>query len=298
MNPLNIFKKNKHPLAIAAIFRNEKDYILEWLAWHRSQGVQHFIIYDNHSDDGTTELLQQLNEANLVHFHSIEQQEKVQLKAYCQILKEYKDKFELLAFIDADEFIMPMGKIPASTVINDIFKDEKVGGLAINWRIFGTNGHQNKPEGFTLLNYNMAANDQRSRNHFIKSIYRTRAVTQIFAHMGAVKKAYRYINTQGDDLIFSTHNTLPNPTENNKRTGVVQTISNSKLRINHYALKSLEEFNNKKKFRGDAMFGKESIKTDNYIKAFDINDEKILIEKEHIEAFKKEYDKLNQQLNK
>ena len=290
--------KKKPTLAIAAIFRNEKEYVIEWLAWHRSQGIQHFIIYDNESDDGTTELLQQLHSAGLINYHSIARQDKVQYAAYNQLFNIYKKKFDLIAIIDADEFIMPMGEKSASEEIHQYFADPKVGSLAINWRIFGSNGHQSKPSGHVIDSYTMAANDQHILNHFIKSIYRTKAVSQIFVHMGAVIPGYRYINTQGNDVIFSTEKTLPTPTEKNKRTGVSQTISPDKLRINHYAIKSVEEFKNKKRNKGRCAGSKDTTLGDKYFQEFDLNDDKVLIIKQHNNAFKKEYEKLITLLNK
>lgn len=287
----NLFKKNP-TLAIAAIFRNEKEYVLEWLAWHRSQGIQHFIIYDNESDDGTTELLQQLHSAGLINLHSIARQDKVQYLAYNQLFNIYKKKFDLIAVIDADEFIMPMDVNSASEEIHQLFKDPKVGGLAINWRIFGSNKYQSKPDGPVLDHYTMAANDQRLLNHFIKSVYRTKAVSQIFVHMGAVSPGYRYINTQGNDVIFSTEKTLPTPTEKNKRTGVSQTISPHKLRVNHYATKSVEEFTNKKKNKGRPASSKDTVLGNKYFQEFDLNDDEVLIQEQHNNAFKKEHAEL------
>ncbi len=284
--------KKKPTLAIATIFRNEKEYVIEWLAWHRSQGIQHFVIYDNESDDGTTALLQQLHSAGLIHFHSIARQDKVQYVAYNELFNIYKRKFDLIAVIDADEFIMPMGVNSAAEEIHQLFADPKIGGLAINWRIFGSNGHQSKPSGHVIDNYTMAANDQRILNHFIKSIYRTKAVSQIFVHMGAVIPGYRYINTQGNDVIFSTEKTLPTPTEKNKRTGVSQTISPSKLRINHYAIKSAEEFINKKRNKGRSAGSKDTTLGDNYFQEFDLNDDEVSIQEQHNNAFKQEYAKL------
>jgi len=291
MKLFTLFKKEA-TLAIAAIFRNEKEYVLEWLAWHRSQGIQHFIIYDNDSDDGTTELLQQLDSAGLINFHSIARQDKVQYVAYNQLFNIYKKKFDLIAVIDADEFIMPMGVNLVSEEIHLLFKDSKVGGLAINWRIFGSNKHQSKPDGPVLNHYTMAANDQRVLNHFIKSVYRTKAVSQIFVHMGAVKPGYRYINTEGDDVVFSTEKTLPTPTEQNKRTGVSQIISRGNLRINHYAVKSAEEFINKKSNKGRSSGSKNTTLGDKYFKDFDLNDDEVLIPEQHNNAFQKEYAKL------
>src|SRR5580704_3496716 len=58
----------KHALAICAIVKNEHDYLLEWIAYHRVVGVDHFLIYNNSGldDDGTTELLQKLRRIDAV----------------------------------------------------------------------------------------------------------------------------------------------------------------------------------------------------------------------------------------
>ena len=291
---LNFFRKKKHPIAIAAIFKNEKEYIIEWLAWHLSQGIQHFIIHDNESDDGTTELLQQLAAKNLITLHSIPHQKKVQLVAYNQILKKYKNKYELIAFIDADEFLMPMDDQLAATHITNLFQDKNIGALAINWRVFGTNGHQSKVEGHILTNFTLAANDKQPRNHYIKSICRSAAATQIFVHHITLKKGYRYINAANKDITFSewANNNLSTPTKNNEPCGVSSLICKENLRINHYALKSVEEFVSKKKYKGSSMAGKDNIKGDGYFKAFDLNDEKVTINENHLLAFNRQYTQL------
>lgn len=290
---LNFFRK-KHPIAIAAIFKNEKEYIIEWLAWHLSQGIQHFIIMDNESDDGTTELLQQLAAKNLITLHSIPHKKKVQLVAYNQILKQYKSKFELIAFIDADEFLMPMDDHLAATHITNLFQDKSIGALAINWRVFGTSGHQSKVEGHILTNFTLAANDKQPRNHYIKSICRSAAAAQIFVHHITLKKGYRYINPASEDIAFSewANNNLSTPTKNNAPCGVSSFICNENLRINHYALKSVEEFVNKKKYKGSSMAGKDNIKGDGYFEAFNLNDEKVTIQESHLQAFATQHAKL------
>src|SRR5579864_641120 len=63
--PLVLFMK--HFLAICAIVKNEHDYLLEWIAYHRVVGVEHFLIYNNSDDDdGTTALLGKLQRAGAV----------------------------------------------------------------------------------------------------------------------------------------------------------------------------------------------------------------------------------------
>ncbi len=45
------------PLAICAIFKNEGPYILEWVAYHRAVGFDHFVLYDNASTDGGSDVV-------------------------------------------------------------------------------------------------------------------------------------------------------------------------------------------------------------------------------------------------
>ena len=47
-----------HTLSIAAIMKNEKPYLKEWLEYHQLIGVEHFYLCDNDSNDGTEEYLQ------------------------------------------------------------------------------------------------------------------------------------------------------------------------------------------------------------------------------------------------
>jgi|GEM_PF-4049655 len=52
---------------IGAIFKDELDYILEWLAWRRLAGFARFFVADNGSSDGTRQLLEALGEAGLIN---------------------------------------------------------------------------------------------------------------------------------------------------------------------------------------------------------------------------------------
>ena len=48
----------KYFLGVAAIIKNEKPYLKEWLEYHRLQGVEHFYLCDNGSTDGTAAYLE------------------------------------------------------------------------------------------------------------------------------------------------------------------------------------------------------------------------------------------------
>ncbi len=75
-------------LAIAAIVKNERDSLPEWMAFHLSVGASHFLIADNESDDGTHEWLADLAKAGLVTLLSVPTQgQPPQLQAYQRLLE-------------------------------------------------------------------------------------------------------------------------------------------------------------------------------------------------------------------
>ncbi|HBD0355695.1 TPA: glycosyltransferase family 2 protein, partial [Escherichia coli] len=51
---------------IGAIFKNEGPYILEWIAYHQSIGVDRFYIVDNVSNDTSSELLCDLHSLGII----------------------------------------------------------------------------------------------------------------------------------------------------------------------------------------------------------------------------------------
>ena len=47
-NCLEAYSQNtKHKLCIMAIFKNEQEYLEEWLIHHLKQGISHFYLYSN-----------------------------------------------------------------------------------------------------------------------------------------------------------------------------------------------------------------------------------------------------------
>src|SRR5215469_13849525 len=106
---------HRFKISIGAILRDEAPYIIEWIAFHKVIGVDHFFLYDNDSRDGTSEILQRLEQAGIVtriawsdeHSRAIDPQVGPQVTAYKDLLR-FKDRTEWIAIIDGDEFIVPL----------------------------------------------------------------------------------------------------------------------------------------------------------------------------------------------
>ncbi|MBQ7733401.1 MAG: glycosyltransferase family 2 protein, partial [Synergistaceae bacterium] len=159
-------------LAFVLIAKNEAPYIEEWINFHVKQGVTHFIIYDNESTDNFREVLEPYIKSGLVTYKLLKGRRR-QIDAYNMALHDYKHKFRYMAFIDADEFMFVRNNTDGGlySFVDDFMKSHpNAGGLGVNWLIFGSSGHETKPEGGVLKNFTRCAEKNFRANHHIKTI--------------------------------------------------------------------------------------------------------------------------------
>lgn len=254
---------------IAAIIKDEISSLLEWIAYHRIIGVSGFIIADNDSCDGSRQLLGALARLDIVTVldHPTLGKQKPQLPAYERILQTCPQDVDALAFIDADEFLVQLN--PEQSITNSLsewFSDPSVGAVALNWANFGSNGELFAEEGLVIERFTQRAPQKFTANHNFKSIVRPSYANQFNNPHHAALRDGRYIDTQGNDLIS-------HPKHGN---GVSAEVLWNGVRVNHYVVKSLEEFLLGKHLRGSAATANR-VKHKAYFKAHDRNDETCLL---------------------
>ena len=229
----------KYILSVCAIMKYENRFVVEWIEYHHFIGVDHFYIYDNDINSGLPELLKYYTDNGIVTLIPFSGQSK-QFVAYTDALTKYKDESKYIAFIDADEFIVTKLDEPVFKTVDNMFNsyntDSKMSALGINWRIFGTNHHKERPDGLVIDNYILYGNTDDNRH--IKSIINPRLCNSIDnPHYGLYQKDC-YCKSQNGDIIHG-----PFYIDYDKNY--------TPLRIHHYIFKSLEDF----KFR---LFKKKS----------------------------------------
>ncbi len=271
-NPCPIFLLSTETLLnlfIAAIIKDEHSGLLEWIAYHRVLGVQGFIIADNSSRDGSRELLGALARLGLVTVldHPTVAEQKPQLPAYERILRSSPTAVDLLAFIDADEFLLPTSPEQSLTdFIASRFDDESVSALALNWANFGSSGELFAEDGLVTERFTKRAPQPFNVHHNFKSVVRPQRVKRFHNPHYAELRYGRYIDAKGNDLIL-------HPKHGN---GVSAEVLWHGVRVNHYAVKSLEEFLLGKHLRGSAATVNR-VKHKAYFRAHDRNDEICLL---------------------
>jgi hypothetical protein len=215
-------------LTACAIYLNEAPYLEEWIEFHRLVGVEKFFLYDHMSTDNHSEILKAYVDDGTVDVKEWPDQPG-QPSAFLDCLEEHRDEARWIAFIDLDEFLFSPTLTPLPEVLEAY---EEWPGVGVNWALFGPSGHEKKPDGLVLENYRSRAKDHAHLNHMVKSVVDPRRATRVCG--GVNPHCFDYSEGFAVDELFRPLDTQPR-----SRT---QTVSFSRLRINHYYVKSREQW--------------------------------------------------------
>lgn len=234
-------KSFKYNLGFVAIVKNEGDYIREWIAYHylRSGNKAVFFIYDNESEDGLKEKIEDFIDQGIVVYTFFPGVQK-QLAAYEDAISKYQNDVRYMAFIDIDEFLYSKKTDNVLELVQDLIQSNpNSAGLAVNWAIYGSSGQQTKTKGLVTERFLQRASKDFWGNKHIKTIANPRFITNfISCHYPIYNPGCWNINTMGK----------------RQRLWFSQEIDHDILRLNHYFGKSREEFVVKKS-RGRAASG-------------------------------------------
>jgi hypothetical protein len=207
-------------LSIVAIYRDEAVYLREWIEFHRMVGVERFFLYDNFSVDDHREVLAPYVEEDIVVIHEWPIFPG-QLPAYDHALRHHGHESRWIAFIDLDEFLFS----PAGDSLPDVLRDyEQYPGVLANWAIFGSAGHQTRPDGLVLENYPLRAPYEDGPQQSKTILDPSRAARCGGAHFFHYKEG---------SAVDEQYRPVP--------YGRTASLANERLRVNHYYVKSLAE---------------------------------------------------------
>jgi hypothetical protein len=171
-------------VSICCIVRDE-EYLTEWIEYHALIGVTKFYIYDNESKTPVNEILASFIDSGLVEV-ILFPGEVMQLPAYHHCLKHYGPLCKWIAFIDADEFIVP--KTLTGNLPDFLAKYENYAGLAVNWLEFGSNGHIEKHDHI-IQSYTRRSLKSYPRNEHVKSIVQPGFVVKALSRLMKISRS-------------------------------------------------------------------------------------------------------------
>lgn len=138
--------------------KNEARYIPEYIEFHLLQGFDHFIFYDNKSNDNILTILEPYIKEELVEIRyypeNVTNRQNFWLMHHC--INEQKNKTKWLHYHALDERLFsPTGK----RVIDILNEYENYGGVSVAWEFFNSNGHITRPNGIITDNFTTSLSD-------------------------------------------------------------------------------------------------------------------------------------------
>ena len=142
--------------------KNEGPFLIEWIAYHMSIGFDQIIIASNDSTDGTTELLNQLDEEGLItHLHHKPgfRDRNAQRSALRALNKSHLlNNGDWLIWLDADEFLnIKAGQGNVNDLVDVIGENL---GMIIPWRVFGDSGNKTFRGRFISHYFSLASKEE------------------------------------------------------------------------------------------------------------------------------------------
>lgn len=238
-------------VAICALARNELD-VNEWVEYHRLLGVGKIYFHDEMSAPRMRAQIQRHIDDEFVDyrvinfywndfkhllsafFPSISSDNELGL-VFNSCLREHGSKHRWIAFIDVDEYLVATNNRTLPEVLSAY---EEYGGLVVNWNLFGSSGHISRPKGKVVDNYRKCA-----MFHVVKTIAQPRHAR----HIGINPHYFVY------DPPFYAVNEARVRTDGASNSPELR----QHLYLNHYRLKSLEDYKLKQARWGNNFSGKQ-----------------------------------------
>ncbi len=263
----------KYYLSVCAIFKDEATYLKEWVEFHIANGVDHFYLYDNLSSDNSVEVLAPFVKEGYVTRIKWTKSKSLggQRAAYQHCLETNGSSSNWIAFIDLDEFLFGV-----SSELPSVLRDfEQFGGVFVHWQNFGSSMWVKRVPGDVISRFTNRAPTGWSRNREGKSIvqpskldsWSNLKVHRQVPHRFDMADGCQLVNERGEELkrtmtwgdqvgriikrILGRHSVLVgshlpfvfNPY--GTRRGNPTKVNVDVLRINHYVVKSREEYESK-----------------------------------------------------
>ena len=234
-------------ILVVTSMKNEAPFILEWIAYHKSIGVDHFLVYTNDCTDNTNEMLDRL--ADLGHVTRVPNPwdkasgKKPQHVALKDALRQtcYDDANWVLT-IDCDEFVnIHVG----DGTFEDLFKASNYPNVvSFTWKFFGNkdiHGYEDRPITEQFVNCAPEFIPKPRLGWGFKSMFhKTSPYTRIGVHrpLGIEEDEVdevRWVNGSGramPDMLLT----------NNGWRSTKRSLGYRLATLNHYILRSAESF--------------------------------------------------------
>ncbi|MBT0957195.1 glycosyltransferase family 2 protein [Alphaproteobacteria bacterium KMM 3653] len=231
---------------IVSTMKNEGPYILEWVAYHRAIGFDDFIIFSNDCSDGSNLILNRLDQMGVIrHFDNpLGPRMDPQRAAYSRAnAMDYVREQDWVMILDADEFLnVHVGDRTVDALIEAC--PEKSDAISVCWRLMGSCGQAHMGSEPVTERFTKGSTFDEPENGMVwgfKTLFRPQKFGFFGVHRPKFMKNVEitpdmahWVNGSGEDM---GERVLHKGWRFGKGT-----LGYKFAQVNHYAIKSREEF--------------------------------------------------------
>lgn len=261
-------------IVLVSTMKNEGPYLLEWLAYHRSIGIGEFCLFSNDCTDGTNLMLNRLDQMGVVkHYDNpLGPRMDPQRAAYSRAGKmDWVRTADWVLIVDADEFLnVKVGDRTVQALIDAVPPETEA--ISINWRLMGSNGLAHMSDELVTRRFQRGSDFENPENGLVwgfKTLFRPGRFDYFGVHRPKFYKdkelvpgMVNWVNGDGRPM---GDKYLRGGWRSNK-----ETLGYSLAQVNHYAIKSREDFL-LKRLRGTANSKNKGRIDMSYWEKYDIN---------------------------
>jgi len=258
-NDTNI-NKYKYFLSVCVCIRNETNYLMEFIEHYIEQGVEHFYIVNNNSDDDFDKFIE-INKAKLSNIITVINdytEYDVYNNPHSQKAMIDKNFFDIIrketkwaTIVDIDEFMFGKNGYTLSSYLKDYIDDQQVSCIYVYWQLIkpksieledyfeNTSIFKNNKKRLNLDKYSNIPYELQFANHFGKSLFQTSKLSktnklwihkvytdgQMITNYGA-KTVCEFDNADTFEISENAYNEL-------------------KISLNHYAIRDYNDWTKK-----------------------------------------------------
>ncbi|MCQ2192700.1 MAG: glycosyltransferase family 92 protein [Paludibacteraceae bacterium] len=242
----------KYNFTICAIFKDEANYIKEWILYHQMIGVEHFYLYNNFSSDQYESVLKPFVESGMVTLTEWPIPQG-QIPSYKHWYENFRKETKWNCFLDLDEYICPLY---GDNVYDWVKKYEDYPTVKLYWRMFGTSGKMQHDDGKLVTEQYVVSWDKYYDEG--KIFYNTSYKIDLF-ELGMMHNIKSPVTFLGKKVEIPPINEFKNFITKYNINKVKKDFT---IQVNHYWSKALNCYFNQQR-RGDAVF-KESPRSMEY----------------------------------
>jgi Glycosyltransferase family 92 len=203
--------------------KDEARFLPEWLAHHLNVGVEHVFVYDNNSSDDIERVVMPFIERGLVTYVPWPTV-PASPSSNNHFLTEFGPSSEWVAFFDADELLV---EDTPGALLETLGAAGRVPAIAVNWRYYGSSGHEVVPSGLVTATFTRA---DAMPNQHVKVIARPAMVRRYRNSHNSYYRRGRVARTPAGRRVHGSFVTPDLP---------------ARLVLNHYVYRSREDYERK-----------------------------------------------------